>query len=228
MAVIERLGAEDQARHKPNQIGLERRVKPLPQIDLRELCRTLWRRRMTTISIVILGIAAAVIYALVATPMFRAEALVVIETRDLNIVDIDDVLSRLTGNEEEVSSEVEILGSRRLADKAISETNLDTLAEFNKYLRPGRIVRGQAWLVNFAAAVADKLGVNATAGPGPAEPPVNGGKTIADVIATPTQIRTHVIDSYLDALDVRQIGRSQVIIAVNWQHARGEKEASRR
>lgn len=211
MAVIERLGAEDQARHKPNQIGLERAVKPLPQIDLRELCRTLWRRRMTTTAIVILGIAAAVIYALTATPMFRAEALVVIETRDLNIVDIDDVVSRLTGNEEEISSEVEILGSRRLADKAISETSLDTLAEFNKYLRRGPIVQGQEWLVNFAAAVANKLGVNAPAGPVPTEPPINGGKTITNVIATPTQIRTHVIDSYLDALDVRQIGRSQVI-----------------
>ena len=113
-------------------------VEPVDQLDFRELGRKLWRRKS-----VILGTAAtlmvlAVLILAQLTPTYRATALVMIDSRQPKIVNIDQVLAGLSSDDETVRSEVQVLQSRDLARQTIAKLGLDQNPEFNSELQPRR------------------------------------------------------------------------------------------
>jgi capsular exopolysaccharide synthesis family protein len=103
-------------------------------IDLRELARVLWRRRWIiagTLALVVVGSGALISQI---TPLYTATAKVMVDPRQANVVDLDQVISGLPANVETIQSEIEVLSSRTLAAKVVDYTGLMQRPEFNPTL----------------------------------------------------------------------------------------------
>jgi len=110
-------------------------------IDLGQLFATIWRGKWIIGLITTLAILAGGYYAFVkAVPLFRSTAVVMLETKQESIVDLQSVVGGLTGDTSEVNSEVEVLRSRGLIGKVVDRLDLITDAEFNGNLRPESLV----------------------------------------------------------------------------------------
>ena len=105
-------------------------------IDLGSLLSTLWRGKywialVTAIAILIGGYYS---YA-VAVPKYRSTAVVILETDQQQLLDLQSVVGGLSGDTSEVNSEVEVLRARSLMGKVVDLLDLVNDPEFNANLR---------------------------------------------------------------------------------------------
>ena len=91
------------------------------EVDLDEIFRLLWRRKLVILGTVATTVAAAIVYLNTTAPRYTAEALVQIEPADNNIVGIQEVVSAISGDATAILGEVQIMRSRAIADKVISD-----------------------------------------------------------------------------------------------------------
>ncbi|MCG7522814.1 GumC family protein, partial [Ruegeria sp. Ofav3-42] len=106
-------------------------------IDLGALMGTLWRGKwiiaLTTAAAILLG----VYYAFVAAvPLYRSTAVVMLETEQASVIDLQSVVGGLAGDTAEVNSELEVLQSRGLMGKVVDKLDLVSDPEFNAALQP--------------------------------------------------------------------------------------------
>jgi capsular exopolysaccharide synthesis family protein len=67
-------------------------------------------------------------------PRYTAESLVLVDGRSVNVVNLETAIAALPRDEEAVKSEIEILGSRGLAERVIIKLDLHRVEEFNEDL----------------------------------------------------------------------------------------------
>ena len=92
-----------------------------------------WVIALTTAATIVLG----AYYTFVAvTPMYRSSAVVMLETKQESIIDLQSVVGGLAGDTTEVNSELEVLRSRGLMGKVVDKLDLVSDPEFNEALRP--------------------------------------------------------------------------------------------
>lgn len=105
-------------------------------IDIGALIGTLWRGKwfIALVSACMMMLAAYYAY-FVAVPTYRSTAVVVLQTKQDNIVDLPSVAGGLSGGFVEVNTEVEVLQSRGLAKKVVERLDLVNDPEFNGRLR---------------------------------------------------------------------------------------------
>ena len=106
-------------------------------VDLGGLARSLWAGRRWIAGIatgfVILGLVQAFV---LATPVFTAASVVVLESRDKSVAGLDSVLGELaTGTTSVVRTEIEVLRSRNLVAQVVGALDLTRDPEFNGALR---------------------------------------------------------------------------------------------
>jgi len=107
------------------------------EIDLLALLATLWRGKWWIALVTAAAMGVGVWYAFVAaTPMYTASATVVLDNREEQVVDLQNVMSGLSGDQATVNTEVEVLQSRGLARELVAELSLIDDPEFNATLRP--------------------------------------------------------------------------------------------
>ena len=107
-------------------------------VDLRRLWATLRRYRVVFAAVFLLVLAASILHATTATPVYTATASVMIDDRRHNVTpDQQQVLSDLPAETGVVDTEVEIMRSRALAGRVVDTLNLTADPEFNKALRKG-------------------------------------------------------------------------------------------
>ncbi len=156
---------------------------PLPAVELRELLRLLWRRRWLIGGAMLVCIGITVLALTQITPRYTAEAQVMVDPRQANVVDIEQVLSGLPANAETIQSEIQVILSRNLAARVVEQLKLVDNPEFNPAGHRGLL----SWLPGTDTAE--------TAG-----------------TASAAQMRTNrIIDAFLKRLEVRVVGRSRVI-----------------
>ncbi|WP_417585482.1 polysaccharide biosynthesis tyrosine autokinase [Pelagibacterium sp.] len=101
-------------------------------IDPAALLATLWRGKwiiaLTTMAAIFIG--GIYVFA-VAVPLYTSTAVVMLETKQESVVDLQSVVSGLTGELAEVNSELEVLQSRGLMSKVVDKLNLMDDPEFN-------------------------------------------------------------------------------------------------
>lgn len=115
-------------------ITLPLMTPPSRTVTLSDLVRTLWRRRKLIAAIVLpLMILALVIVKQIA-PTYTAEGAMVIASRKFMIPELESV-TMPTGDVAIVRSEVAVLRSRILLQAVAKKLQLDTLPEFNPFLR---------------------------------------------------------------------------------------------
>lgn len=105
--------------------------------NLSEVIRTLWRGKWLIAFCTIIFMLMAGYYSyFLAVPKYRASSVVMMETREQQVTDIESVMSGLSGDASVVNTEVEVLKSRNLLEKIVTELRLTEDPEFNAKLRP--------------------------------------------------------------------------------------------
>ncbi|WP_108838560.1 polysaccharide biosynthesis tyrosine autokinase [Tateyamaria sp. Alg231-49] len=131
MQVSRRLSAADINAPQPAGTTVDEDV-----IDLGALLATIWRGKWLIILLTGLSVLAGGYYAYVmATPLYRSTAVVILETNQEQIVDLQSVAGGLSGDTSEVNSEVEVLRARGLMGKVVDRLNLVEDPEFNTELQ---------------------------------------------------------------------------------------------
>ncbi|WP_299288209.1 polysaccharide biosynthesis tyrosine autokinase [uncultured Tateyamaria sp.] len=106
-------------------------------IDLGGLASTIWRGKWVICAATAIAILLGGYYAYVlATPIFRSTAVVILETNQEQIIDLQSVVGGLSGDTSEVNSEVEVLRARGLMGEVVDRLDLTQDPEFNRALRP--------------------------------------------------------------------------------------------
>jgi len=105
------------------------------EIDLLELARTLWRGKIWIALAFVVAAALGWVYASqIAVPKYTARASVALENRQESIVDLQNVMSGLSGDQATINTEVEVLRSRNLLEKLVDHLGLLQDPEFNRFL----------------------------------------------------------------------------------------------
>ena len=198
MEISRGIGRESGNQNAPSAQAVEDDV-----IDLGALFATIWRGKW----LIALGVALAILiggyYAyVVATPMYRSTAVVILETNQDQIVDLQSVVGGLSGDTSEVNSEVEVLRARSLMRKVVERLDLTKDPEFNGALRsPSFVDRSKAAVKSMIGLGANEVEL----------PPEEQAKRTRDA----------VISSLLNAVTVRNVPLSLVFqVTVETESAR--------
>lgn len=104
-------------------------------VNLNMLLRTLWRGKFVILILTTLAVIAGGYYAYIAAkPTFRSTAVVMLNTQQSQVVDIESVVGGLSADTSIIATEVQILQSRSLLGNVVDELNLVTDREFNPML----------------------------------------------------------------------------------------------
>lgn len=181
------------------------RTRPGLRADVREVLRTINRRKWLILMVVaaVVGIAAGVLSQL--TPRYTATTLVMLDTRKTKVTDVEAVVSGLTTDVAALQSEVELLRSRTMMGRVVDKLNLVQDPEFNGRLR-GSLMRD----------LRARLGVDALFSR-PVEP------SASEVSAAELE-RSSVVDALLGRTTVVPRGRS-FVIAISAESANRVKAA---
>lgn len=136
----------------------------LQGFDLHRLIAAFRRRLKLFLAVALLILIATVVVTVRATPLYTGTASLIIDTRKESVVDTQAVLSGLSNEAGVVDTEVEILKSRRLAERVVDTLKLDEDPEFNASLRKSgpieSVVGGVATLFGAAAPDAARARLN--------------------------------------------------------------------
>lgn len=105
--------------------------------SLRDFLTVFWRRKWVLAGMTGSLMLITWIYIQQITPIYKAEATLIVETRRTRVVNIDEVLGGLNGRMQQViRGEEQVLKSRNLAVRVIKDLRLETNPDFNTKLRP--------------------------------------------------------------------------------------------
>lgn len=106
-------------------------------IDIFGLLNTLWLGKWIIALCVVIAALFGIYQAFVAsTPVYRATAVVILDTNQTSPVDLQGVVGGLSGDSTEVRSEIEVLRARSLMGRVVDRLDLMNDPEFNGSLRP--------------------------------------------------------------------------------------------
>ncbi len=107
------------------------------EIDLLNLLRGLWRGKWWVLLAALAGLGWGLYRATIAAvPMYTAHAVVALETRDENVVDIASAVTGLPGTLGTINTELGVMRSRGLIGKLVRELDLASDPEFNPQAQP--------------------------------------------------------------------------------------------
>jgi len=107
------------------------------EIDLSELLRTLWRGKFWIALCSLIALLLGGYYAYVAAvPVYTSSSVVMLESRQEQVVDLESVMTGLSGDQASINTEVEVIRSRGLIEKMVERLDLTQDPEFNPRLRP--------------------------------------------------------------------------------------------
>ena len=176
-------------------------------IDLGALAATIWRGKWRVLFLAFLAVLAGGVYAYVlATPVFRATASLVLETRENQVVNFDSVIGGLRTDSSAINTEVEILKGRLLMGRVVDALDLTTDSEFNGALRPPSTLNA---LIGTAT---DQIKALLSAPPEP------------EVVPTPEALRERIISALIDKVTITNTPLS-LVFTVTLETEDGRKSA---
>lgn len=176
-------------------------------IDLGVLAATLWRGKWIMALVTLAAVFTGGVYAYVAAvPVYTSSAVVMLETRQQSVVDLQSVVSGLSGDYAEVNSELEVLQSRGLMEKVAEKLSLAEDPEFNGALVEPSTLSLLVWRVK--SGIKSLLGLQRPAAPLPEE-------------LVQQLIRDSVVLALLDKVSVRNVPNTLVFeVVVETESAR--------
>lgn len=98
------------------------------EIDLLALFATLWDNKNLIVGITAIFMFFGVVYALLATPIYRANAIVQVEEKSPGLPGMSDI-TEMFGGESAAVTEIELIKSRTVLGGAVDKLNLDIVIE---------------------------------------------------------------------------------------------------
>lgn len=204
MNVHNPISAQDQDGPRPPSSA--RAASLAGQLDLRRLLNIARRRLKLALAVAAGVLLATILLTLQATPKYTATANVMLDTRQEKVSNVEEVLSGLPADSSVVDTEVEVLKSRRLAERVVRALQLNQDPEFNPGLAKPK------GLALVAGGVRGLLGM----------------ATPIDAQLTPLeQQKAHerVVDRVLSGLSVKRAGLTY-IINIGFESERPQKAAT--
>ena len=109
------------------------------EIDLLALIGTLWERKILIGVITVIFMGLGISYALLATPVYQANAIIQVEEKSPGLPGMSDV-TEIFGGESAAITEIELLKSRKVIGSAVDYLNLDIHVEPNYLPIIGKII----------------------------------------------------------------------------------------
>ncbi|MBD3664976.1 polysaccharide biosynthesis tyrosine autokinase [Sulfitobacter sp. TSTF-M16] len=181
-----------------SQLSFRHPVSPRYSDDASEIhygavLLTIWRGKWLIAILSLLFAVAGGYYAnVLATPLYRATAVVILQTQQDQIVDLQSVAAGMTGDSTEVNSELEVLRSRGLLGKVVDQLELVKDPEFNASLRPPHLGEQAVGWIKSAVGL-----------------PV-GTDTVDAPLPSTIQQRADVVSSVLEKMSVSNVRNSLV------------------
>ncbi len=161
---------------------------PIPQSNLRDFLRQLWRNRWLLFGTVFLLTSLSMLVIFQLTPKYKGEVLVLIVPPKEKVVGIESLLAGSPYSADTLNSEIGIIRSRRVAGMVVDKLRLDLDPEFNPALgNSGGVL---SWI---SSLLSSKSSDSYT----PAE--------------RKARERVEIIDSLLRVLDVSVVTRSRLL-----------------
>ena len=104
-------------------------------IDIRELLNIARRRFWVFLATAAVVFVVATLYTSQQTAYYTATSNILLNVRQSQVIDIEAVVSGLSGDASAVSTEVEVLRSRSLAENVVDRLDLVNVPELNPFLR---------------------------------------------------------------------------------------------
>ena len=128
-------GGDHRRRESAGYGGYHRSAAADGGLGFVETWRAIKRWRWTILAITILGVIVAGLVTLQLTPKYSAKATVMLDPREANVVDVDEVLSGLPADDDTVNSEILVIRSPVIVARIARDLGLVQDPEFNKSLR---------------------------------------------------------------------------------------------
>jgi capsular exopolysaccharide synthesis family protein len=125
---------------KPQRADAASMAARVSEADFKEILQKIWRRRRIIFGTVLTLTILAGIITWQLTPIYQSTALLMIEPRQAQVVDITQVLSGLPADLETVNSEKQVIESRHMARRVVDKMKLELDPEFNARLRQPTLV----------------------------------------------------------------------------------------
>ena len=200
----------------------------IPEIDLQEQLRTLWRQKWVILATVTVIMVLAFVVVSSLTPLYTANTFVQISPRRAQVADFEAVLSGLSGDTETIQTEIQIIQSRKIARRTVARLKLNRDPAFNPALRPIGLISSWRYVaaVWLDSLVAEKEGDELARGEGVDDKPrgiiselvlqLSGVLRPSDneVLSEEEQVKREtdqVIDIFLRKLKVAPEKRSRII-----------------
>jgi polysaccharide biosynthesis transport protein len=106
-------------------------------LNLRELWRALTRRKFVLLVTMLVITGGAFGYVSRQTPLYTAEALIHVQNRDAQVVQIEGVVEEMIADPATIESEIQLLTSRAFLRRVAEDLGLVNDPEFNPALREG-------------------------------------------------------------------------------------------
>ena len=104
-------------------------------LTLRDILMTLWRRKLVIMGTSLIVTGFAVLTVIQIVPLYIAQASLVIESPQTNIIDIESVTPGLSNDWFTQETQAAILGSRVLAEKVVDRLGLVNEPAYNYTLQ---------------------------------------------------------------------------------------------
>lgn len=191
--------------HNKDQ-SLDRRALPIrhddeddDEIDLLQLWHTLWRRKWSILSLVVVVVMLTTLVVLSITPIYRAASTLLIEQKAAKVVSIEQVYGLEGTGNEYLQTQFELLRSRSLAERVVRELDLTTHPEFDPRQQPEPFIQldPRALLERFDFAKALPLTLPQDLEEAPA--------------ATEDQLFDSVTRAFMERINVEPQGKTQMV-----------------
>ncbi len=167
------------------------------EIDLLKLWQTIWRRKWSIITLVLVVSMVAILVVFSITPIYRAAATLLIEQKSAKVVSIEQVYGLDGAGNEYLQTQFELLKSRALAERVVRQLNLTTHPEFDPRQQPEPLIdfKGLFAGLDFNKAV-----------------PVTLPEDLeAEVDATEAEIFDEVTKEFMERISIEPQGKSQLV-----------------
>ncbi len=105
------------------------------ELNLREVWRALMRRKLALLTPVVLIPLAVFLWAKHQPPMYTAEALLQVHTRDAQVIQIEGVVEEMIADSATIESEIEFLSSPAFSRRIVEKLDLTNDPEFALWLK---------------------------------------------------------------------------------------------
>ena len=183
------------------------------EIDLLKLWQTIWRRKWSIMTLVLVVSMVSILVVFSITPIYRAAATLLIEQKSAKVVSIEQVYGLDGAGNEYLQTQFELLKSRALAERVVRQLNLTTHPEFDPRQQPEPLIDFKALFANFDfnQAVPVTLPEDLEAG----------------VDATEAEIFDEVTREFMQRISIEPQGKSQLVkVQVDMADARMSARAA--